>query len=152
MINETSAGIILFRISKRDGIQYLLLYHRGMYFNFPKGKIEKTENAEKAAVRETEEETGIKNIKLAKNWQQDTEFFFKEERNGKQQLIKKKFIMFLAAVNENQEVKISAEHNGYVWADIKTVKKLLKFKNMQDILNEAHSYVKAVIDNAKTKK
>ena len=41
----------------------LLMFRRGKW-DLPKGKLDKGEKPEQAAVRETEEETGLKNIKL----------------------------------------------------------------------------------------
>jgi len=60
MVKEKSAGIIVFRINPQEGVQYLVLYHRGTYWNFPKGKLDPGENEKQAAVRELSEEAGIK--------------------------------------------------------------------------------------------
>ncbi len=141
MIREKSAGVIVFRFSPRDGLQYLVLYHRGSYWNFPKGKIDNGESEEQAAVRELAEETGITGVSLVRNWRQKTDFFFKEDRNGKNELIKKDFILFLAKMPPSASVKLSLEHNGYAWMDFKTAAKYLKFKSMKEILTEADSYV-----------
>lgn len=43
--------------------ELLLIFRRGKW-DLPKGKLNKNESTEKAAVRETEEETGLKNISL----------------------------------------------------------------------------------------
>ena len=56
---EISAGIIVYRRTK-DGPKFLLLYHGGSYWNFPKGHIEGEEKSLEAALRETVEETGLK--------------------------------------------------------------------------------------------
>lgn len=141
MIHEKSAGIICFRIHPQEGLQFLVLYHRGDYWNFPKGRIEAKESEKKAAARELAEETGVKNIKIIDGWRQQTEFFFKETRSGKGELIKKQFVIFLAKTPHQTAVKISHEHNGYAWVDYKIAKKLLRFKNLKTILDEAHSYI-----------
>lgn len=141
MIREKSAGVIVFRFNPRDGVQYLVLYHRGSYWNFPKGKVEADETEEEAAVRELAEETGIRNAELVKGWRQKTDFFFKEERAGRKELIKKDFIIFLAKLPSGAKVDLSQEHNGYAWLDFKNAAKYLKFKTMKEILTEADSYV-----------
>ena len=91
--------------------------------------------------RELMEEAGIKKIQLIKGWRQQTQFFFKEERNGKKQLIKKDFILYLARLPKGQSVNISDEHNGYAWLGYKIAAKYLKFKSLKDIVKEADSYV-----------
>jgi 8-oxo-dGTP pyrophosphatase MutT (NUDIX family) len=128
------------------------LYHRGVYWNFPKGKIEAGESEETGALRELEEETGITDIKLIKGWKQETDFFFKEKRNGKNVLIKKKFTMFMAPFSPTGEVKISIKHNGYAWMDFESAKKSLRFKNLKAIISEVNSYVEAKIKEAKKQK
>lgn len=158
MIREKSVGVIVFRYNPRDReIQYLTLYHRGNYWNFPKGKVEPGESEAQTAKRELMEETGIKNIQLVKGWRQQTNFFFKEERNGRKELIKKDFILYLARMPKNAKVDISGEHdgydNGYAWLDYKMAGKYLKFKSLKEIVKEADSYIKKKIsDYRKTNK
>lgn len=141
MIREKSAGVIVFRFNPRDGLQYLVLYHRGSYWNFPKGKIDAGESEEATALRELAEEAGIHKAELVKGWRQETDFFFKENREGKAELVKKKMVLFLAKLPGGDSIKLSEEHNGYAWLDVKTAAKYLKFKNLKEILAEADSYV-----------
>lgn len=152
MILEKSAGVIVFRRQPRDGLQYLLLYHRGDYWNFPKGKIDDRESELSAAQRELWEETGLKNLKIINGWRQQTSFFFKENRGGKKELIKKDFILYLAAAPAGATVKISSEHNGFAWFDFKTAGKHLRFKNLKEILGEAHSFVQTKLTAAANNK
>src|SRR5260221_14596308 len=53
-----SAGIIVYRIED-DQIEYLLLQYNAGHWDFAKGKIEKGETKEEAALRELDEETGL---------------------------------------------------------------------------------------------
>jgi len=157
MVNEKAAGVVCFRIHPKDGLQYLILYMRGMYWNFPKGKVDEGYNDEQTAIKELEEETGISGVELVKDWQQETEFFFKEDRDGKKELIKKTMAVFLAPVPEDTKVNITnnpANHkteviNGYAWMEYKIASKYLRFKNLKSILAEAHSYVTSKIEEAK---
>ena len=142
MIKEKSVGVIVFRYNNREKeIQYLVLYHRGTYWNFPKGKVEPNESEIQTAKRELMEEAGIGGIQPVKGWRQESQFFFKETRNGRQELIKKDFILYLAKMPKDTEVKISFEHNGYGWFNSKIAAKYLKFKSLKEILAEADSYV-----------
>lgn len=143
MIKEKSVGIIVFRQHPQEGWQYLVLYHRGSYWNFPKGKVEAGESEMETALRETREEAGLADLKIIDGWRQQTQFFFKEKRTTGDELIKKDFIIYLAEVPMGQEPQISSEHNGYAWLDAKSAAKLLKFKNLKNILAEAESFITA---------
>lgn len=57
-IIEAAGGIVK---NEKDEI---LMIHRLGYWDLPKGKIEKGESKEEAAIREVQEETGIQNIDL----------------------------------------------------------------------------------------
>ena len=152
MIHEKSAGVIVFRTHPKEGLQYLVLYHRGVYWNFPKGRVEPGETETEAALRELKEEAGIDNVKLVEGWRQQTQFFFKEKRNNKIELIKKDFILYLARAPIGTELKISSEHNGYGWFDFKTASKYLRFKGLKEILAEAESFIQHHINKFNHKK
>jgi 8-oxo-dGTP pyrophosphatase MutT (NUDIX family) len=141
MIKEKSAGLIIFRRHPQEGMQYLVLYHRGTYWNFPKGKVESGESEIEAAIRETKEETGLMNLRLVEGFREQTQFFFRELRQGKSELIKKDFAIYLAEVDMKAAPRLSSEHNGYAWLDFKTASKFLKFKNLKEILLEANSLI-----------
>jgi 8-oxo-dGTP pyrophosphatase MutT (NUDIX family) len=44
----------------------VLFIHRNGRWDLPKGKVEKNESIEEGAIREVEEETGVKNLKISK--------------------------------------------------------------------------------------
>jgi ADP-ribose pyrophosphatase YjhB (NUDIX family) len=56
-----AAGGVVFNENK----EILLIFRKGKW-DLPKGKLDKGETLESCAVRETEEETGLKNVKLGK--------------------------------------------------------------------------------------
>jgi len=58
MIEETSAGIVLFRKENSKNLFLLLNYPSG-HWDFVKGKMEKGETTHETAIRETKEETEI---------------------------------------------------------------------------------------------
>ena len=58
METEVCAGVIIYRRT-RSGIKFLLLYHGGRYWNFPKGHATEGEKSFAAAIREVREETGL---------------------------------------------------------------------------------------------
>src|SRR3989338_6807649 len=110
---EISAGFIVFRRTE-EGPKFLLLYHGHNYWNFPKGKMEGTERIIQTALREVQEETGLKNseIKLKKNFKTKERFSFKDKIN-KDKIFK--VVTFYLAETKQPVIKISKEHQGYGW-------------------------------------
>lgn len=141
MIRQKSAGLIVFRRHPKEGLQYLVMYHRGSYWNFPKGKLEEGESEMDAALRETAEEAGLTGLKVLDGFRQQTEFFFKEKDISGDELIKKDMALYLAEAPAGAEPKISHEHNGYAWLDLQQAQKFLKFKNLKEILAEAEGFI-----------
>ena len=135
MPREISAGIIIYRKTS-EGIKYLLLYHGGNYWNFPKGKLEQSERGMDAAFREVKEETGLgKNDLILKDQFRVTNkfFFFRDKRRIF------KVVIFYLAQSKKREVTISQEHNGYGWFVYRQGVKMLKDKSVQDILSKANN-------------
>jgi 8-oxo-dGTP pyrophosphatase MutT (NUDIX family) len=60
---EVSAGGIVFRRSA-DGVRFLLIRDSYKNWGFPKGHLERGESPDGAAVREVEEETGLRGLSL----------------------------------------------------------------------------------------
>jgi len=65
-IDTISAGVII--VMEREGIWYFLLLEAYGFWDFPKGIVEKGEEEIKTALREVEEETGIKPDQLEFLW------------------------------------------------------------------------------------
>ncbi len=132
---SVSAGVIIFRRAE-EGIKFLLLYHGGDYWNFPKGKLAEGEKSFKAALREVEEETGIKARDLRfVNWFKVSDrfiFYTKEKRRVP------RLVIYYLAETKTQTVTISPrEHQGYGWFLYKDALKLLKAPNLKSHLKKA---------------
>ncbi|OGF63522.1 hypothetical protein A2662_01685 [Candidatus Giovannonibacteria bacterium RIFCSPHIGHO2_01_FULL_45_33] len=138
MPREISAGIIIYRKTS-EGIKYLLLYHGGSYWNFPKGKLEQSERGMDAAFREVKEETGLgKNELILKDQFRVTDkfFFFREKKRIF------KIVIFYLAQSRTRDVTVSAEHNGYGWFTYKEAQKIVKFQNLRNIIKTANDILK----------
>jgi 8-oxo-dGTP pyrophosphatase MutT (NUDIX family) len=61
---EVSAGGIVFRRVPGEGAKYLLIRDSYNNWGFPKGHLEENESPAEAALRETEEETGLEHLVL----------------------------------------------------------------------------------------
>ena len=131
MIEETSAGIVLFR--KEDSkILFLLLHYPSGHWDFVKGKMEEGESAYETAIRETQEETGITDITFLENFEEWIEYNFQFQG----ELVHKKVVFFLAET-KTKNVKISHEHLNYTWMDYNTSMEKTTFDNAKTVLTKA---------------
>ena len=131
MIEETSAGIILFR---KEGTKklFLLLHYPSGHWDFVKGKMEKDESIHQTAIRETKEETGITDISFLENFEEWIEYSFQHQG----ELVNKKVVFFLAET-KTKGIKISEEHQGYTWMDYNAAMEKTTFDNAKTILTKA---------------
>ncbi|MDO8522961.1 MAG: NUDIX domain-containing protein [bacterium] len=132
---EISAGLVIYR-NTREGIKYLLMYHGGGYWNFPKGKLEQSERGMDAAFREVKEETGLgKNDLVLKDQFRVTDrfFFFRDKKRIF------KIVIFYLAQSRKQEVAVSEEHDGYGWFTYREALKILKHENNKNTIKKANS-------------
>jgi 8-oxo-dGTP pyrophosphatase MutT (NUDIX family) len=131
MIEETSAGIVIFR---KEGSKklFLLLHYPSGHWDFVKGKMEKGESTNQTAVRETQEETGITDITFVKDFEEWIEYNFKYQG----ELVQKKVVFFLAET-KTKEIKISHEHSGYTWMDYNSAMEKTTFDNAKTVLTKA---------------
>lgn len=133
-----SAGIIIFYRS-REGIKYLILYHGRDYWNFPKGKLEKSERSWQAALREVREETGLKSteLKFLERFKTYEKFFY---RRGTEKIFK--IVILYLAETSQKTITLSDEHEGYGWFTFVEAKKILsKYKDSVRILERAHNFL-----------
>ncbi len=140
---EISAGILIFRKTEK-GREYLLLHYPPLkpgkdYWEFPKGHLEGKEKPEEAAIREVEEETGLKIKKLIPGFKKKIKYFFRKDN---QTIFK--IVYYFLAETEDKEVKISSEHLGFRWLNPDKAKKLVKFKNSRQLIEEAELFLAAV--------
>ena len=131
MIEETSAGIVLYRIEDSKKL-FLLLHYPSGHWDFVKGKMEKNETSHETAIRETKEETGITDIIFVENFEEWIEYNFKYRG----ELVQKKVVFFLAET-KTKEIKISHEHSEYIWMDYNTSMEKTTFDNAKTVLTKA---------------
>jgi len=131
-----SAGYI---VVNKNSKKFLFLKNSKGWLDFPKGQIEKTENAKEAALRELEEETGIKNNEIIIDpfFVYSFKYFFYTEDK---QMVAKTVKIFLCET-EKEEIKISPEHVGYVWLSYEEAMKKLSFSTSKKVVKEAFNYL-----------
>ena len=138
---QVVAGFIIYRRTP-EGIKFLLLYRRGGYWNFPKGHFEHGEKALDTALRETQEETGIKKseLRIIPNFRTKVNFhFFRGDKK-----IYDTLLLYLAETHQ-AEVKISPrEHSGFAWFLYPDAFKILgKYAGTKNALKQAYDFLRA---------
>lgn len=133
MIQEISAGTVLFRREKSK-IFFLLLHYPSGHWDFVKGKKEFGETHHRTALREAREETGITDIEFVNNFEEWIEYNFQYEG----ELVQKKVVFFLAET-KTKEIVISFEHQDFVWLEFDDAIKKITFENAKKILKKANS-------------
>ncbi len=135
MGTEKSAGIVLFR-NDSDKNEFLLLNYPQGHWDFVKGKIEQNETSYETALRETREETGITNIEFIDGFEESVEYDFRFRKED----IHKKVIFFLAKTDE-KNIKLSHEHNDYLWLEYSDALKKTTFENAKNVLTKANEFL-----------
>lgn len=115
-----SAGVVIIRYDK--DIPKVLLMRAFDYWEFPKGKLEGTENKLMAAIREVKEESGINQLDF--KW---GKAFYETRPYGKD----RKIVSYFIAETKEKKVTISpnpvdggVEHEEYRWVTFEEARKL----------------------------
>lgn len=135
---EVSAGIIIYRRTK-EGVRFLLVYQRGRYWNFPKGKLNLGEKSLDAAFREVKEEIGLsaRDLRLREGFNVKDRFVFM--RAG-QKVFKE--VTFYLAETRNPIVRTSFEHQGYGWFLYRDAMRMLIHANLRQMLKNAYDIIR----------
>jgi 8-oxo-dGTP pyrophosphatase MutT (NUDIX family) len=137
---QVVAGFVVYRRTS-DGIKFLLLYRRGNYWNFPKGHFEPGERSIDTALRELEEETGIKKseLRIAPNFRAYERFYFKIGNQG----IYDTVILFLAETHKADVSIKPREHSGFGWFLYHDALNILgkKYADTRKVLKQASDFL-----------
>ena len=139
MREQKSAGIVLFRNASNKNKFLLLNYPQG-HWDFVKGKVEQGETPHETALRETKEETGISNIEFIDGFEESVEYDFRFKNED----IHKKVVFFLAKTSE-KNVRLSHEHNDYLWLEYDDALKKTTFENARNVLSKANEFLSSTI-------
>ena len=135
MINQTSAGVVLFQNVSSEKLFLLLNYPQG-HWDFVKGKIEENETLYETARRETKEETGISNIEFIDGFEENIEYDFRFKRED----VHKKVIFFIAKT-DTKKIRLSHEHNDYLWLGYSESLKKITYQRSKNILIKANEFL-----------
>lgn len=131
---EKSCGAILFEKGKKT--RFLLLRYMAGHWGFARGHAEKGESERDTALREVEEETGIRDIKFLEGFCERVQFSFR--KNGR--TVQKQVVLFLGETPK-RVVRISSEHLGYLWLTYTEAMNKLTYGNAKKVLKRAHKFM-----------
>ena len=137
-MEETSAGAIVFRENNGSRL-YLLLNYPSGHWDFVKGKMEEGESPHQTVIREAKEETGIEDLDLFSEYEEEIRYDFQFEG----ELIHKKVIFFLAKT-KTEKITISHEHQDFVWLSYEDAMKKTTYENARSILSKAEKLLEAL--------
>lgn len=136
MIEQHSAGIIVYCIKDYE-IRYLILHYVSGHWDLAKGKLEAGETNMQAAHRELHEETGLTS-QVIPGFEESLSYIFKER--GK---IVKKTVTFFVGETNQQTVRLSREHQGYLWLSYEKAYEKLTYTNAKELLVHVDEFLKA---------
>lgn len=138
---QVVAGFVVFRRTE-EGVKFLLLYRRGNYWNFPKGHFEEGEDSMMTALRETQEETGIKkeDLHIVPGFKAYEKFYFVKENEK----IHDTVILYLAEAKDAKVTISPREHSGFAWFLYGDAVRALggKYTGTKRVLKLAHDFIR----------
>lgn len=135
MGREISAGVILFR--NRSPREYLVLNY-GSHWDFPKGHIEAGEDPPTTAMRELQEETGVRDARFVPGFRESMRYFYRKAGEGML-----KVVVYFLAETPVGAVTLSHEHCGFDWLPYDEARKRLTFQTARDLLARAQDFLGA---------
>jgi bis(5'-nucleosidyl)-tetraphosphatase len=135
MKREFSAGVVIYHIHGYERY-YLLIKSTKGHWSFAKGKIEKGETKEEAALREVTEETGL-TVTIDNNFAHDVSYNYTEKNE-----LTHKTVYFFAGEAKDMNITLSHEHVDYQWLVYKNALTTLTYKTDKTVLESAELFLK----------
>ena len=129
---EKSCGAVVF--TKENGIlQYVIIQAKNGTYGFPKGHMESNETEKETALREIQEETGLR-VEFIDGFRKETSYTFSWNREK----IFKQVIFFLATYQNQTPIPQESELCAVHLMDFSTAIHKLPFDNLKNVLLDAH--------------
>ncbi len=137
-----AAGIIVYRMV--EGNPHFLLLENALHgtWGFPKGHRNGEEDLVATARRETEEETGLRNLELRDRFRRNVSYEY--PARGRNEKVLKEVHYFLARLQPGTEARISGEHSRVLWLDRTEARKTLQYDILRELLDCAFGRIAAI--------
>lgn len=132
---ESSAGMVLYRRTETENLFLLLKYPAG-HWDFVKGHVESGETSREAAIRELYEETGIDDAVFVNGFRRRIKYTY---RYGGRTRFKR--VVFFLARTSTEKVRISEEHQTYMWCSYARSLNQVTFRNARYVLGSARRFM-----------
>ena len=133
---ERSCGLVIYHQSSSAPREFLLLHYPTGHWDFAKGHVERDEADLATALREAKEETGLENLDVAGDFRHEFEYWYRH----RDATIHKKVTWFVGRAKD-KGVKISHEHQGYVWLPFEQAVQRVTYDNARDLLRRAEAHL-----------
>lgn len=134
MIQEKSCGAVIWRKSETAEREYLILQHAAAHWAYAKGHVENDESEHETALREIQEETGLR-VQLDPDFR-EINIYSPHPR------VEKTVVYFLAEADPQAKVQLQKEEISQGrWLPYLQAKSLLSFPNDRRILDQAEFYL-----------
>lgn len=124
------------------------LLAKGDYWDLPKGHPGKGETKIETIMREIQEETGISKVKNIAGFSAWTNFFYRAKGEEKKNRKKKKrglnifkVVTYFLFETKSKRVRLSREHEDFVWLEYKKAVDLLTYKKTKKVLEKADRFL-----------
>lgn len=137
MKTEKSCGAIIFRKRKQE-IEFLVIQHSlavGGHWDFPKGHVEAGETEQETALREVDEEAGLK-VRLIEGFREEITYVDTINQVNK-------VVVFFVGEAVKQEVKCDGtEVVDFCWLEYSLALEKLTYDNAKHLLKKAELFLK----------
>jgi 8-oxo-dGTP pyrophosphatase MutT (NUDIX family) len=144
---EISVGAVVFRDRARRR-EYLLLRYPSGHYDFARGHQEENETELGTLRRETEEETGIDDLRIFEKRIRVTFFYAARGEEREKRLRQKrglwifKEVLLYPALTKKEAVELSFEHTEFVWLPIEAALAKATYQNAKYALRETEQFLR----------
>jgi len=143
MPDEKSAGAVIFRLENKKR-KYLVLMYQAGHWDLVKGHIEEGEKLKETVIRETQEETGISDLKFIPGFEEKISYTFTKDH----ELVSKEVNFFLSET-KTEKIILSHEHLDFVWLNYEEAFKKVTFEQAKSLIEKAEKFLKKKPNNFK---